>query len=185
MINLLSNGRKDDIRAARSNVILLRYIGIVVLAIAFIVGIFYVSYTILTTTMKSNETILTSNDLKADVYSGTKKEVDALSAKLSEAKSILNQEVRYSQLLPKLGQIMPSGTILGPLKLDNTSFVGTPVDIIAYAKTANEATALQSQFRSSPLFSQVVIKGTEENSGVKNYPVKISLSVVFNKAGIK
>lgn len=184
MINLLSNDQKDDIRAARANVILVRYMGIILLALVFIVGIFYVSYTVLRTTMDSNDAIIASNDLKADVYSDTKKEVDALSAKLNEAKTILNQEVRYSQLLPKLGQIMPAGTVLGDLELSNSSFVGTPVDLVAYAKSTNEAGVLQSQFQSSPLFTQVTIKGTEESGGLEGYPIKISLSVVFNKAGI-
>lgn len=184
MINLLSNERKDDIRAARANVILLRYIGIMLLAIVFIIGIFYVSYSVLRTTMESNEAIISSNDIKADVYSETRQEVEALSAKLNEAKSILNQEVRYSQLLPKIGQLMPAGTVLGTLELNDSSFAGVPVDLIAYAKSTNEASTLQSQFQGSPLFSQVVIKGTEESGGLEDYPVKISLSVVFNKAGI-
>lgn len=184
MINLLSNDQKDDIRAARTNVILLRYMGIILLALVFIVGIFYVSYTVLRTTMDSNDATIASNDLKADVYNDTKKEVDALSAKLNEAKTILDQEVRYSQLLPKLGQLMPAGTVLGDLELSNSSFVGAPVDLVAYAKSTNEAGVLQSQFQSSPLFTQVIIKGTEESGGLEDYPIKISLSVVFNKAGI-
>lgn len=184
MINLLSNGQKDDIRAARANVILLRYIGILLLAILFIAATFYVSYTVLRTTMESNDAIIVSNDIKADVYSDTKQEVDALSAKLNEAKAILDQEVRYSQVLPKLGQLTPAGTVLGDLELNSASFAGNPVDVTAYAKSTNEASVLQSQFQSSPLFSQIVIKGTEENGGIEGYPVKISLSVVFNKAGI-
>ena len=184
MINLLSNDQKDDIRAARTNVILLRYMGIILLAIVFIIGIFYVSYTVLRTTMDSTDEIIASNDLKADVYSDTKQEVDALSAKLNEARGILNQEVRYSKLLPKLGQLMPAGTILGNIELSSATFNGTPVDIVVYAKSAGEATTLQSQFQSSPLFTQVTIKSTEETGGPTAHPVKISLNVTFNKAGI-
>ncbi len=184
MINLLSADQKDDIRAARANVIILRYMGIILLAIVFIVGIFYVSYTVQRTTMDYNTAIIASNDLKADVYSETKQEVDALSAKLNEAKTILDQEVRYSQLLPKLGQLMPAGTVLGDLNLSSANFAGTPVELVAYAKSSTEATSLQSLFQGSPLFSSVTISGTEEAGGIENYPVKISLSVIFNKAGI-
>ena len=184
MINLLSNEQKDDIRAARANVIILRYMGIILLAIIFIVGIFYVSYNVLRTTMDSNTAIIASNDLKADVYSDTKQEVDALSAKLNDAKTILDQEVRYSQLLPKLGQLMPTGTVLGELKLTSASFTGSPVELVAYAKSTTEATSLQTLFQSSPLFSGVTIVSTEEAGGLEGYPVKISLSVVLNKAGI-
>lgn len=185
MINLLPNNRKDDIRAARANVILVRYISLVLLAIVFTMGVFYLSYTVLRTTMNSNEQIIASNDLKADVYSGTKKEVDALSTKLNEAKTILAQEVRYSQLLPKLGQLLPANTILGPATFDDASFNGSPMELIVYAKSANETTVVQNQLRSSPLFLQVAIKSTEETGGPKDHPVKISLSVTLNKRGIE
>lgn len=185
MINLLATDRKDEIKAARVNVILLRYKGIIMLAFMFIAGALFVSYSVLTSTMTSAENIISANDIKADVYDQTRQQVESLSGKLNETKSILNQEVRYSQVLVKLGQLMPKGTILGDVTLTTASFNGQPVDIKAYAKSTNEAGLLQAAFQSSPLFSQpVTIKGTETNQEVDGYPVTISMSVVLNRAGI-
>lgn len=184
MINLLPDQRKDDIRAARANVIILRYLGIIVLALVFLTGALFASHSILKVTMEANEEIISSNDVKADVYSETRQQVDALSAKLSDAKGILDQEIRYSQILVQIGQLTPPGTILDNLTLDASSFAGTPVEITAYAKSAAEATTLQTQFQSSTLFSQVNLKSTETSGGIDGYPAKISLSVVMNKAGI-
>lgn len=183
MINLLSDQRKDDIRAARANVILLRYSAIILLAILFIAGSLYVSYSLLEATKKSNEAIILSNDTKADIYSETKTQVDALSAQLSSASGVLNQEVRYSQVLVKLGQLTPAGAILDKLTLTSANFAGTPAEVTAYAKSTAEATALQSQFQGSPLFSQVTLQGTE-TQGIDGYPVTIKMTVTFNKEGI-
>lgn len=180
----MSNERKDDIRAARANVIIVRYMMIIILALAFLGAALYTSYYLLHTTMDSANARIAGNDVKADVYGQTKKQVDALSAKLSDAKSILNQEVRYSQALVKIGQLMPPGTVLASLTLTTANFNGTPLDITAYAKSTTEASALQAKFQTSPLFSQVNLKGTSADKGIDGYPVSISMTVLLNRAGL-
>lgn len=185
MINLLANERKDEIKAARVNVILMRYKTIVALAIVFIAIALFVSYNVLTKTMTSADEIIKTNDIKANVYSETRQHVDSLSAKLNDTKATLDQEIRYSQVLIKLGQLMPVGTILGDLTLNTASFNGTPVEVKAYAKSTNEAGVLQAAFQGSQLFNQpVTIKSVETNQEVDGYPVTITMSVILNRAGI-
>jgi Tfp pilus assembly protein PilN len=184
MINLLSVERTDEIRAARMNVILVRYKLLIALALVFIGAALYVSYTVLDSTMASAEKRIQANDLKADVYKDTKQQVDELSAKLNESKTILDQEIRYSQALVKIGQLMPAGTVLGDLTLSTASFNGLPLEIKAYAKTTNEAGLLQNNFQSSGLFSNVTIKSTETSQEIDGYPVTIAMTVMLNKAGI-
>lgn len=184
MINLLSDERKAAIRAARSNIIILRYMAIVALAFAFIAGAVYISYSLLQSTMSSAEERVAANDVKADVYKETKQQVDELSIKLNDAKVIADEEVLYSQVLIKMGQLVPIGAVLGDLSLDSSHFTGTPVQITAYAKTMAEATQLQSNFQGSPLFTQVTLNSTENDKGTDDYPVYISLTATFNKAGL-
>lgn len=184
MINLLSDTRKDAIRAARVNVFLVRYSGILILAFVFIMSALYVSYTVLGTTIESANTLIKNNEDKAGVYGETSKQVAALSAKLDETKGILDQEVRFSRVLVNMGQLMPKGTILGDLTLTSASFNGTPVEVKAFAKSTTEASLLQIQFQNSPLFSSVTLNGTETKNEIDGYPVTITMSVVFNRAGI-
>lgn len=183
MINLLPTDRKDEIKAARANIILLRYMAIIALAVAFIGGALYVSDTVLASTMKNADSLVASNDVKADIYSETKQEVDALSAKLNDTKSILNQEIRYSKVLVKIGQLMPHGTVLGDLDLATANFNGQAIDVTAYAKSTAEAGTLQNQFQISPLFAQVILKSTETKQEVEGYPITVSLSVVLSRGG--
>jgi hypothetical protein len=184
MINLLSDERKDAIRAARVNVFLVRYIIILVLAFVFIMSALYVSYTVLGTTIKSAEKLIEDNDVKAGVYSKTGEQVTALSAKLDETKVILDQEVRFSQVLVKMGQLMPRGTVLGTLTLTPSSFNGTPVEVKVFAKSAAEAGLLQREFQESPLINTVTLKSTETKNELDGYPVTIAMTVVFNRTGI-
>lgn len=184
MINLLANERKSEITAARVNVIFMRYIGITLLAFLFICGAFYLSKTLLDDTMKSAASLIETNDVKAGVYADTEQQVQVLSGQLNEAKSVLDQEIRYSKVLVTIGQLMPAGTILGKVTLSNATFAGTPVELKAYAKNASDASLLQSQFQNSPLFSQVTLQGTDASGGIDGYPVEITMSISLNKAGV-
>jgi len=183
MINLLANDRKNEIMAARTNIVIVRYSAIVLLAIMFTAGALVVSRSVLSSTMASADSLIATNDVKADVYSGTKQQVDTLSAQLDDAKTILDQEVRYSQVLVKIGQLMPEGTVLDGLDLSSASFNGTPMTIKAYARSASEASQLQSQFQGSALFSQVALQSTETSGGLDEYPVVVSMTIALNRTG--
>lgn len=186
MINLLPAEKKAQIRAARTNVLLLRYSAILLLAIVFILGALYVSRTVLSFTEENSKEVIASNDLKADVYSGTKAQVDALSASLAETKTLLDQEVLYSKVFISIGQLMPPGTVFDKLVLDSSSFAGTPVSTKAYAKTSADVLALREKFESSSMFSGVSFQTiVESGSGIEDYPVSVDMTFTLNKAVIQ
>lgn len=182
MINLMPDDAKKEIRAARTNVILTRYIIVIVLAFAFLVLLLAGSYLVLGQTKSSAQQVIDSNDTKAEVYSTTKAQVDALSAGLSETKRILDDEVQYSHVLTNIGQQMPAGTVLSGITLDSTSFVGTPVTLKAYAKTTEAAVALREQFQSTPIFTNVNFESISDTDGINGYPVSVSMTLTVTKA---
>ncbi|MFZ1250140.1 MAG: PilN domain-containing protein [Candidatus Microsaccharimonas sp.] len=184
MINLLAYERKSEIRAARANVILWRYIVILLLAFLFIAGALYVSYTVLQSTMQSADNVIATNNERANVYNDTKQQVQKLSNTLNEANVAFGQEIHYSQLLTQLGQQLPAGAVLGEITLNNASFAGTPTEIKAYVKTVDDVTTLQSGLEASSLFSTVTLQSTDDKSGIANYPVLVSFLVTLNKAAI-
>ena len=185
MINLLATEKKAEIRAARINVIIVQYISILLLAAAFTAGIFYYSFVALQNTMESAETTIDANDLKAGVYSDTREQVATLESNLSEAKTVLDQEVRYSKLLVSIGQLLPAGTVIESLPLDDTALGGAPIQLKAYAKTSADALTLQEKLKSSSVFSSISVQATSETGGIDGYPVSITMSIVINKAGVQ
>lgn len=184
MINLLPTKRKDALRAARANIFLSRYIGIVLLAIVFLMGVLVVSYSILMQTDQNIQSRIDDSDVKAGVYDDTRQKVTALSDQLEDARVLLDQETSYASILTTLGQLMPAGTVLETLTLNNETLSGTPTEIIAYAKTDSDAALIQQNMQSSPLFSQVSLSGTDTAGGIADYPIKVTLSVTFNRSGM-
>ncbi|MDB5160477.1 MAG: Fimbrial assembly family protein [Candidatus Saccharibacteria bacterium] len=186
MINLLPDETKKEIRAARVSVILVRYVAVVILAFVFLVLLLAGSYFVLTQTKNSATQLIDANSTKAEVYSSTKAQVDALSSSLAETKSILDQEVLYSNVLMNIGQQMPPGTVIDKIALDASSFTGTPLTLKAYAKTTNAAVALREKFQSSPIFTNVSFQSISDTSGgISGYPVSVSMTLTISKAATK
>ena len=182
MINLMPEDIKKEIRSARTNVILVRYIVVIVLAFAFLILLLVGSYVILTQTKATAQRIVDSNGEKAQVYSTTKAQVDALSGSLTQTKTILNQEILYSNVLTNIGQQMPAGTVLSSIALNAASFTGTPVTLKVYAKTTDDAVALRQKFQSAPIFSNVNFDSVSDSSGITGYPVSVSMTLVVTRA---
>jgi len=185
MINLMPDDAKKEIRSARTNVILTRYIIVILLAFAFLALLLGGSYVVLTQTKMSAEQLISGNDTKAEVYSETKAQVDTLSAQLAETKTLLNEEVLYSRVLMNIGQQMPEGTVLSGIKLDTGSFNGTAVALKAYAKTTEAAVLLREKFQSAPIFTQVNFESVSDTDGIAGYPVSVSMTLNITKAAAR
>lgn len=183
MINLLPENRKLDLGSARANLIITRYIGIILLAVVFLIGALATSHSVLKSTLTSAENIIEANDVKAEVFSETSQKVQALDAQLNSAKSILNQEIRLSQVLIKLGKAMPEGAVIGEINFNEESLSGSPIELKAYVKTSPTATQLQSNLQSAGVFSTVSLQGTQENQGIDGYPIAVSLTASLLQTG--
>lgn len=183
MINLLPDEKKNEIKAAHTNVLLMRYIIIILFATAFIMGAMYVTKSVLAMTKASSEEVIASNDLKADVYAPTKAQVDALSASLVQSKILLDQDTSYSKALINIAQLMPPGTIFGKLSLTPASFSNAPMSAKVYAKTSADVVALRKSFEGSPMLSAVSFQTiVESGSDLNDYPVSVDMTFTLNKA---
>jgi Tfp pilus assembly protein PilN len=182
MINLLPTDSKEEIRAARTNLILVRYIIILVAAVAFIMGAMYATYAVLGFTKQNSEQIIESNDVKADVYSTTKAQVDTLSASLAQTKLLFDEEVKYSKVFVNIAQSMPAGTVFGKIALTDASFKGSPTTAKVYAKTSADAVMLRQNFQKSPMFTNVTFQSiVESGGGIEGYPVSVDMTFILTK----
>lgn len=182
MINLMPDDVKVQLRAARNNVLLLRYITVIFFAALFLGTILVGAYYLLEQTRISAQKLIDANDTKAEVYSSTKAQVDALSSSLSGTKAILDQEVPYSTVLMRIGEQMPPGTVLEKIDLDTSSFNGTPLTLKIYAKTTNDTVTLRDNFQNSPYFTGVNFEAISDGSaGINGYPVSATLTLTLNR----
>lgn len=187
VINLLPESHKSEIRAARSNVLIMRYIAILGAAIVVLSGIIAGAYAVLDAKETLAQSLVEVNKAKTAPYESTRQEAESLRSSLSNAKTILDQKVYYSKLIYQLANSLPEGVIIETLDLDSSTF-DKPLTINAKAKTFDSASQLKDKLAAnSAAFSDVKLLSLESASSGESseYPVTVSVSVVINKAAIQ
>ncbi len=187
MINLLPDDYKSEVRAARTNVLLIRYISILIVAIAVLSGIVVTAYIVLDARKVATQSLLDASNERAAKYSSIRAEADELRSSLSNAKLILDQKVSYSKLIYEIAASMPNDIVLSTLELDSES-IGSSMTIDANAKTVEAASKLRDRLASNnAVFSDVKLLTLESGAsgGGNEYPVKVSVSVIINKAAMQ
>lgn len=181
MINLLPDGTKKQLRAARLNVTLSYYIIVLIFAALFLALLVFGSLFLLDQTKKSAEALIEANGNQASAYSSTQEQLNQLHNGLDLSKTILSSEVRYSRLLPAIGQLMPQGTIIDSLTLNEDAFM-QPVELKIYASSTDLATQVRDNFQASSIFSQVNVQNvSDSDDSLDGYPVTSTLTVIFNR----
>lgn len=183
MINLLSDESKKDIRAAKTNAILLNYMLVLGFGVLFLGFICTGVYIILTNTQASAEKLIVDNAARDSSQGAVQAQSAALRASLSTAKGIFDQEVIYSQFITNLTNLMPSGVVLNTLSISAATF-GTPTTLQFFARTTEDALALKIKLEGSPYFSNISFQSlSNTNNGQSSaYPVSATVALTISKS---
>lgn len=181
MINLLPDSHKKEIRAARNNVILLRYNFLLLCVAGFLLAASLVVYAVLFTTKNIAEATSESNTQKAAEYSETIKKAEEYRKNLETAAKILDNEIIYTDRVFAITELLPAGVVLDNINLSAQTF-GTQTIIQAYARDYKAAIEFKEKFN-SPLFSNVHFQSVSASATDTRpgYPINVSLSVTVNK----
>lgn len=183
MINLLPDNDKHEIRAARTNVVLLRYNFLLLGIAGFLLASGLVVYALLTTTKGIAESTNEANNSRAAAYSTTRVEAEEYRKNLTIAKQILNNEVIYTDLVFAITNLLPSGIVLDNLNLNSKEF-GTATNLSVHAKDYAAVAALKDAFEKSSLLSDVHFQSINNISSTvpQAYPIGVTINVTINKA---
>lgn len=182
MINLLPADDKKQLRAARTNVLLLRYNLMIVFALVFLGLAIGFAYFYLMSSAKAAESTLADNTAKEGTYREVKTEAEVFRSELSNAKSIFDNQISYTTAIVNIAKLLPDGTALDKLSLDETSFT-TPLVLTVNITNEQAAAQLIKNFQKSPLFSNVTKGKISIGSGA--YPYVMDLSVMMSKEAAK
>lgn len=188
MINLLPDETKRDIRAARSNVVLLRYNFLTVIAAGCLVIVCVFFFFVLSNDKSNAVSKNSENQAKAASYAPTKAAANEYKQNLATAKTILDKNVNYTSTIFEIVKLLPSGVVLDGLTLNADDF-GKQKTFTANAKTYADATKLKENFQNSKLFTNVFFQtinnqgdGSSSSSPSDSaYPVQVILSAQLNK----
>lgn len=180
MINLLPFEEKRQIQAARTNVLLLRYVlltSCVMVATGLMVG---AGFVIMNNSKANAEKQIAVNTSKASTYNSVQAEAQMFRANLLTAKTILDKEVNYTKVILAIAQTLPPEVTLDNLDLDANTF-GTPFVLSAKAKSYDGGLALKAALEKSDVFSNVSLQGMTLAASDSDYPVSVQLNVTINK----
>lgn len=183
MINLLPDDTKRDIRAARMNVVLLRYNMLTIAAIGLLLVICLFFYVILGVNQSSSVSKTTDNSAKAKSFDSVRKEAEEYSSNLSIANKILNNGVNYTNIIFAITELLPDGVVLDSINLNASDF-GRQTTFAAHAKTKEKALELKENFQKSSVFSNVYFENVTDSSAEQQpvpYPISVTVSAKLEK----
>jgi Tfp pilus assembly protein PilN len=183
MINLLPLEDKRQIRAGRTNSLLIRYNIFLFGALIFLIMAILVTYVYLNSAKSSAEQTIKDNQTRVASFAPVEAKAEAFRTNLSIAKQILDREVSYSKVVLEIAQLLPSGVVLGNLDLDAQTF-GTETVLAAQAKSYASALSLKDAFQKSTIFSNVHFQSITAG-GTGSYPYTVNLGVTIRKDSAK
>ncbi len=180
MINLLSTESKKELKAARRNVVLRKYVFTTLFLVLVIAGSYAVGYGIMHSQETSYKQQIAEYAPQKASYSETLKQATEYNKNLAIAKSILGSELSYSSFTTLIAQTMPKQVILVGLNI-TTKDLAKPVEIFFAAKSYSDVLATKEAFEKSPYFSQVQIRSTNKlPQGA--YPQQFTVILTFDRA---
>lgn len=189
MINLLDPEQQRQLKAARLNVKLRRFVvlsSVVVLGVGVVYGVgFWLA--------RSERAVAEANHQTAEQelskYATTVTDAATYRQNLATAKQILGNEMVFSTFLTDLGSLMPQGTILDSINLSTdqaSSQNKGAVTLATRAKSYDSVLKIKQAFEGSSLFSDVRILNTSvgDKTGASGnaltYPYTATFELVVN-----
>jgi hypothetical protein len=179
MINLISNESKRELRAARSNIILRKYIITVLGLLVVVTASYAVGYLLLVTQESRYIASLTQYEPQRGQYVNTIKQANNYSKNLNIAKSILANELAFSSFTTMVAQTTPPDVVLTNLNIES-KVIAKPLEFDFKAKSYDNALETKERFESSPYFKDSKIRSISKVAG-DTYGYEFVLIVSFEK----
>lgn len=192
MINLLPPDSAKQLRAARHNATLLRF----VIANGIVLGLIFVVYIITFGLMKATElssvASSTENQQRIADFQKTEQTAKTYTENLKLAKTIFDSELSHTTALRKIASALPNGTVLTALTLDSTT-TGQPTTLLVLAKNQAAALAVKQSLETAKVAKDITIANistetttsTTEDAPPSEYPVSISLNLTYDPSIFK
>lgn len=189
MINLLPPAVQAARRYGRRTVILLHYTVAIVLIGVFSIGVFLFNMHFVNEDEARLKSEMSAQAERAKKLEEGQKNVDKIAAQLKTIDKLYTGEVKFSELIPKIGALLPSGVVLNSLSLAGGK--ASPLQLDVDLESQNLAAVFQQNLVNSELFSQadisaIVSKGeSTAKSTQKSYPFGATLTATFKGAPVK
>lgn len=185
MINLLPPSRAEAIRYGRQNSVLRRWLIGGAIAIGGLVVILFSGWVYLDQESKNLQSSIdiSTKQLQAENLTQVQKDAKEITGDITVINKILSQEIRFSELIKAIGDILPPDTVLGTLSLSNK--VSGGIDITANAQYGNSVPQIVANLTdpANQLFSKAdVVSVSCDSNPTHAYPCTVILRALFSKS---
>ncbi len=184
MINLLDTATRNELRAARINTVLRRYIVLFIFVIGLIVASFGVGYLLLQNNLAAAKKQSEQAAQDKARYAAAIKQGTEFRTSLGTAKKILDSDTPMSSVLTTIANTLPSGSILTSLTLSQSS-LSQPMTFTISTTNIENANNIADSFRKSPYFTKVSLNSASTEAGAgtgsaSKYPVTVAFVATLN-----
>lgn len=187
MISLLPPIAKKELAAARTNVLLLRYLILVVGVIAFLCIEMVVVFVFLNQQKDTSLATVQENENKSRELAPVKAAATSFNNDLAIAENIMSKQVSYTAILREFANTMPSGVVISDLTIDPTT-IGKPISMPLKAKSLQAVFDFKHLFNNSTYFEDVSIQTISDasqdgkNKDAGEYPVSATVNITFKQS---
>lgn len=181
MINLLPGEYRTHLRYGRLNARLGRWLFVGILLIAGLVLILSVSWLYMNQQISNldSSTAETKSQLKAQKLEQVQKQADEISQNIKTIDKVLNQEIRFSELIQEIGKVMPKGAVLNSLTISTVNgALNLSANTKGYPQAAQIAVNLSDP--KNDIFKDVDIVDIKCTPG-SAYPCAANFTALFGK----
>lgn len=185
MINLLPQDYRDSLRYARKNSVLRTWITNIMIGIAGIIvivfsGIWFIDRSI---QHQQKQVNIARNQLKSQKLEETQARVTSISDSVKLVADVLSRQILFSSLLEQIGSVMPEGSLLETLTIND---VTGGLDLSARATNYQAATQVQLNLEdpAKKIFEKadiITISCLPEEDVDDRYPCSVSIRALFAK----
>lgn len=181
MINLLPADNIRQLKAARANTILVRYLFITAALIILLLGAVATAYQLLSAQKVAAEDRIIENQAKTTDFATVQQQADAVRSSLSSAKTALDSEIHYSTALLRIASALPTSTRIKSLSLDAQSLT-QPMTLETTVTSEEQAYALRTALGQSEYVVPGSVKfGNLTAPGADSPDYTLEISVTFKK----
>ncbi len=184
MINLLPPSRAEAIRYGRQNSVLRHWLIGAAISIGGLIVIVFSGWVYLNQESGNFQKDIntTNQQLQAENLAQVQKDAKEITGDITVINKVLSQEIKFSELIQAIGNIMPPDTVLGTLSLSNK--VSGGVDITANAKYGNSVPQIVANLTDpqNQLFTKAdVVSVSCDSNPTQTYPCTVILRALFSK----
>lgn len=180
MINLLSTKRLNDIRTAKSNTILSRYIKLIIFSALILVAIVLGAYYFLSIQHDRASEAKQIDEKQVGELEPYHEKAKQLASTVSTIANVMSTDVEFSSMLTQIGELMPTGAALTGLQL-STEDLSAPLIVSAHIDNEQRSVVLLNNLNQSDLFDRAQIRNIQlleaENESSKQYNYLVTLDV--------